>query len=110
MYIFSENTMLQFYEYFQDVPKGHLIIHVELDDIFEARKKLPNICFAGGMPADLLGYADEQTCIDYAKKLIDEIGRDGGYIFSQNKMMSFRNDCKRENLLAVTNFVHNYNG
>jgi len=26
--------------------------------------------------------ADEQTCIDYAKKLIDELGRDGGYIFS----------------------------
>lgn len=110
MYIFSENTMLQFYEYFQDVPKGYLVIHVELDDIFEARKKLPNICFAGGMPADLLGYADEQTCVDYAKKLIDNLGRDGGFIFSQNKMMSFRNDCKRENLLAVSRFVRNYNG
>jgi hypothetical protein len=83
MYIFSENTMLQFYEYFQDVPKGYLVIHVELDDIFEARKKLPNICFAGGMPADLLGYADEQTCVDYAKKLIDNLGRDGGYYTSK---------------------------
>jgi len=108
MYIFSESSMLQFYEYFQEIPKGHVVLHVELDDVFELRKKLPNICIAGGMPADLLGNADKQTCIDYAKKLIDELGRDGGYIFSQNKMMSFRYDCKRENLLAVTEFVRNY--
>ncbi|KPU43845.1 uroporphyrinogen decarboxylase (URO-D) [Oxobacter pfennigii] len=110
MYIFSENTMLQYYEYLQEVPKGHLVIHVELDDVFEFRKKLPNICIAGGMPADLLGNSDPQTCIDYAKKLVDELGRDGGYIFSQNKMMSFRYDCKRENLLAVTDFVRDYRG
>ncbi|KPU45790.1 uroporphyrinogen decarboxylase (URO-D) [Oxobacter pfennigii] len=110
IYIFAESTMLQFYEYFQDIPKGHVVIHTELDDVFELRKKLPNICIAGGMPADLLGNSDPQTCIDYAKKLVDELGRDGGYIFSQNKMMSFRYDCKRENLLAVTDFVRDYRG
>ncbi|KLU60727.1 uroporphyrinogen decarboxylase (URO-D) [Peptococcaceae bacterium CEB3] len=108
MYIFSESTMMRFCEFFQEVPKGHLVIHTELDDIFELRKKLPNVCLAGGMPADLLGKADVKTCVDYAKKLLDELGRDGGFIFSQNKMMSFRYDCKRENLLAVSDFVRNY--
>lgn len=40
------------------------------------------------------------------KKLIDELGN--GFIFSQNKMVSFRNDCTRENLLAVNEFIRNY--
>ncbi len=60
----------------------------------------------GGMTTDLLGNGTKQQCIDYAKKLIDELG--DGFIFSTNKMVSFRNDCKRENLLAVTDFVRNY--
>ncbi|MFZ7119643.1 MAG: uroporphyrinogen decarboxylase family protein [Eubacteriaceae bacterium] len=108
MYIFCESEMLRFYEFFQEIPKGTLAIHLEQDDIFDMRKKLPNICFAGGMTSDLLGNGTKQQCTDYAKKLIDEVGQDGGYIFSQNKMMSFRNDCKRENLLAVNEFVKNY--
>ncbi|MFZ7120142.1 MAG: uroporphyrinogen decarboxylase family protein [Eubacteriaceae bacterium] len=108
MYIFCESEMLRFYEYFQEVPKGCLVIHLEQDNIFEFRKKLPNICVSGGMTTDLLGTGTPQQCVDFAKKLVDELGRDGGYIFSQNKMMSFRNDCKRENLLAVNDFIRNY--
>ncbi len=98
--------MLRFVEFFQDIPKGQLMIHLEQDNIFEMRKKLPNICFAGGMTTDLLGHGTPRQCVDYAKKLIDELG--DGYVFSTNKMVSYRNDCKRENLLAVTEFVRNY--
>lgn len=106
MYIFCESTMMRFKDFFQDVPKGTLIIHLEQDNIFEMRKVLPNICLAGGMTTDLLGHGSKQQCIDYAKKLIDELG--DGFIMSQNKMLSFRNDCKRENLIAVNEFVRNY--
>lgn len=106
MFIFCESTMMRFVDFFKDVPKGVLAIHLEQDNIFEMRKKLPNICFVGGMSTDLLGNGTEQQCVDYAKKLIDELG--DGYVFSANKMISFKNDCKRENLLAVTEFVLNY--
>ena len=81
---------------------------LENDDIFEMKKKLPNITFAGGMPCELLYSGTKQQCIDYAKKLIDEVGYDGSYIFSQNRMVSFKNDCNAENLLAVNNFVREY--
>lgn len=108
MFLGCESDMMRFVEYFQDVPKGVLTIHLELDNIFEMRKKLPNICFAGGMTTDLLGYGTKEQCVDYSKKLLDELGRDGGFIFSQNKIVSYRNDCKRENLLAVNEFVRNY--
>ena len=58
------------------------------------------------MKVELLGNGTPQECVDYAKKLIDELG--DGYIFSENKMLSFKNDCKRENLLAVREFVRDY--
>lgn len=106
IYIFCESTMLRFKDFFQDIPKGHVILHLEQDDIFEIHKELPNICLAGGMTTDLLGNGTPRQCIDYSKKLIDELGN--GFIFSQNKMVSFRNDCTRENLLAVNEFIRNY--
>jgi hypothetical protein len=106
IYCFCESTMLRFVEFFQDVPKGVLLIHLEQDDIFEIRKRLPNIALAGGMPTDLLGHGTKEQCVDYAKKLIDTLG--DGFVLSQDKMISYRNDAKRENLLAVNEFARNY--
>jgi hypothetical protein len=106
MYIFCESAMLRFAEFFEDIPRGTLLIHVEQDDILEFRKRLPNIALAGGMSTRLLGYASPKECVDYAKHLIDELGE--GFVLSQDKMMSYRNDATRENLLAVNDFVKSY--
>jgi hypothetical protein len=104
--VMCEAEMIRFAEFFQDVPKGVLMIQLEQDDVFEFRKKLPNISIVGGMPTNLLGYGTKQQNVDYAKKLIDELGE--GYVFSTDKMMSYRNDAKRENLVAVCDFVREY--
>jgi hypothetical protein len=106
LYIFCESALLRFAEFFQDVPKGTLLVHLEQDDIFEVRKKLPNIALAGGMPTDLLGNGSKEQCVDYAKKLIDTLG--DGFVLSQDKMMTYKNDAKRENLIAVNEFARNY--
>jgi hypothetical protein len=106
VFLYCESTMLRFAEFFQDIPKGTLLIHLEQDDIFEVRKRLPNIALAGGMPTDLLGLGTKKQCVDYAKMLIDTLG--DGFVLSQNKMISFRNDAKRENILAVNEFVRTY--
>ena len=106
IFVFCESTMLRFAEFFQDIPKGIMLIHIEQDNIFEFRKKLPNIAVAGGMPIDLLGYGTKEQCIDHAKELIDTLGE--GFVLSQDKMISYRNDAKRENLLAVNDFARNY--
>lgn len=58
------------------------------------------------MKTELLGKGTPQECVDYAKRLVDEMG--SGYIFSQDKMISFKFDCQRENLLAVNDFLRNY--
>lgn len=108
VYYFVESESQRFWDFFQELPKGHFAIHVELDDIFALKKKLPNICVAGGMKNDLLASGTPEQCVDYAKKLLDELGSDGGFIFSENKMISFKRDCKTENLKAVSEFVREY--
>lgn len=104
--IYLENSIMRFAEYFQDYPKGHIIMILELDDLAELRKKLPNICLAGGMTSDLLGHGTPQQCVERVKYLADTLG--DGFILSQDKMMAFRNDCKRENLEAVCEYVNNF--
>ena len=106
IYCFCEAHMERIADYFEDVPKGVLLIHLEQDDIFKMREKLPNIAFAGGMPTHLLGDGTKEQCVDYAKRLIDEMGP--GFVMSQNKMMSYLSDAKPENLIAVNDFVANY--
>jgi hypothetical protein len=104
---YCEAEILRFAEYFQDIPKGLAILQHEQDDVFELRKKLPNIALMGGMPLSMLGHAKPQECVDYAKKLIDTLG--DGFVLCQDKMGLSKNDIKRENLLAVNEFARNYN-
>ncbi len=106
--IFAEGSILRFAEYFKDYPKGVLTFHLEQDDPFEFRKALPNVCIMGGMTTDLLSGGTPGECVAYAKRLIDELGQVGGFIFSENKMLSYRNDAKPENMLAVCKFVDEY--
>jgi hypothetical protein len=106
IYIFCESSMLRFAEFFQDFKKGHIVMHLEVDDPAEIRRLLPNICIAGGITTNVLGYGTPQECIDQAKKIIDDVG--DGLILSQDKMVSFKNDCSRENLLALNEFIRNY--
>ncbi len=101
-----ENSIGRFAEYFQDYPKGHLLFLCEQDDLRELRQKLPNVCLGGGVPTALLGNGTPEECVDYVKRLIDDMG--DGFILCQDKMISFRNDCKRENLEAVCDYVQNF--
>lgn len=106
--IFTEGSILRFAEYFKDYPKGVLTFHLEQDDPFQFREALPNVAIMGGMTTDMLTNGTPDECVAYAKRLCDELGRDGGFIFSENKMLSYRNDARPENMLAVCKFVSEY--
>ena len=41
--------------------------------------------------------------MEEARKLIGDLGN--GFIVSSDKMLSFQDDCKRENLLAVNEYI-----
>ena len=106
--IFSEGNILRFKDYFQDYPKGMITMIPENDDVFEFRKELPNVSIMGGMPCALLGHGTKEECLARAEKVVAELGTDGGLIFSQDKMGSYRNDANPENLKAVNDFVRSY--
>lgn len=104
--IYLEGKATPIIDFLQEIPKGHVNILFEMDEPFELRKKLQNVCLTGGMSTELLAYSTEKECVDYAKKLIDGMG--DGFILSQSKCLTYRNDAKSENLLAVNNFVREY--
>ena len=106
--LFMEGSFLRFKDYFKDYPQGIITILPEQDDVFELHKELPNVAIMGGMKNSVLGRGTKQECLDLAKRLLDELGGDGGYLFSQDKMGSYRNDANPENLKAVSDFVLSY--
>ncbi|MEG1107149.1 MAG: uroporphyrinogen decarboxylase family protein [Eubacterium sp.] len=110
LFIFAEGNNERLYDFIKEFPKGTVALHLEMDDIFEAKKKIGDkVCLIGGFPQDLLMQGTPDACRDYAKRLIEELGgAEGGYIFSTNKMLSFKSDVNEENLKAVHDFVRNY--
>jgi len=106
VYIFSESTMLRFAEFFEDLPRGLLLLHPEQDDILEVRRRLSNVALVGGMPTSLLYNGTPEQCVDHARRLVGELGP--GFVLSQDKMMSYREDGRRENLLAVQEFAQTH--
>lgn len=106
MLLYCEDQVMRFAEYFQKYKKGTLTMIIELDDMAELRKKLPNVCLCGGMTSELLSNGTPEQCVDRVKYLADTLG--DGWILSQDKMVSFPNDCRRENLLAVSEYVQNF--
>lgn len=65
-----------------------------------------HVCLAGGMPSDLLQNGTPQECIERVKYLADTLG--DGFMLDQDKIISYRNDCKRENLQAVFDYVNGF--
>lgn len=106
--LFTEGSVMRYAEYFKDYPKGVLTFHLEQDDPFAFRAAAPNIAIMGGMTTDLLSAASSAECVRYARRLCEELGSEGGFIFSENKMLSFRNDATSENMSAVCSFVREY--
>lgn len=107
--LFFEGNNSRFWHLFQDIPKGHVCVQIEQEDIFEAKKKIGDqICIAGGFPLDLLAGGTKQQCLDYAKKLVDELAPGGGYMFRTDRGITFKRDAKQENLMAINEFVKNY--
>ena len=105
LFTLSEGTTAHITDFLQDLPRGHFCFYVETDDIAEARKRLPDLCFWGGLPLSLISKGTAQECVDHVKKIITEVGSCGGLLLSTNKFTSHPNDCNSENLLAVSEFV-----
>ena len=90
-----------------DIPKGKAIYGFERTDIFKAKEVLGDrVCIRGNVPASLLCTGTPQEVRDYCKKLIDVVGRGGGFIMDGG--IGIPDEAKPENVKAMADFTREY--
>jgi uroporphyrinogen-III decarboxylase len=85
---FFEGIHTQRLEYYADLPKGKILGFFDSTDIYKAKEIIGNtMCMSGFMPLSLLQIGTPDKVKAYAKKLIDVVGKDGGFIMGPKSAM-----------------------
>jgi hypothetical protein len=93
-------------EHFADVPPGKVIYHVSTTDMVKAKAALGGIAaIAGNVPNVLLLSGTPDDVRAYCKKLIDTVGKRGGFIMDAAVMLD---EARPENLKAMIDFTKEY--
>jgi uroporphyrinogen-III decarboxylase len=104
---YAEGKWKHHWDSFRELPEGSIIYHCDRDDIFETHRALGDrFAISGGIPNYLLSFGKPQEVRDFCKKVIDEVGADGGYIMDAGAIM--QNDTSIENIQAMTDFTRDY--
>jgi uroporphyrinogen-III decarboxylase len=91
----------------KDIPKGKAVYWFEQTDVFKAKEVLGDrICIRGNVPAPLLCIGTPQEVRDYCKKLIDIVGKGGGFIMDGG--IGIPDEAKIENVKAMADFTREY--
>lgn len=106
---FTEGSGALIWDHLMDYRKGMVFLHLDIDDPYLVREKCPNAGIIGGMDTHLLGHGTVEECLARTEQLVKTLGEQGGYIFSENRLVSYPNDTKRENLEAVCKYLNDYN-
>lgn len=107
VFCFVQGENSRFYDYFKEAPAGHFMWYLEKDDLAKAKKVFENhSAIAGGLKTSMLGGATPEKCVDHAKELLDTLNYDGKYMIGPEVFLTFPNDARRENLLAVSNYLN----
>jgi uroporphyrinogen-III decarboxylase len=104
--IFFEGKCDSRMEYLLEFPRGSILARLDTTDIFRAKEILQDhICIEGNVPSSLLQVGTVQDVKDHCRKLIDVVGKGGGYILSPR---SSTDEVNPENLLAMIEFTKEY--
>jgi uroporphyrinogen-III decarboxylase len=104
--IFFEGNFTSRLEYLLEFPKGKILARLDTTDIFKAKEILKDhVCLQGNIPSTTLQVGSVQDVKDQCKKLIDVVGKGGGFIISPR---SSTDEVKPQNLKAMIDFTHQY--
>jgi uroporphyrinogen-III decarboxylase len=94
--------------YFKKLPRSSAILALDsITNIFEAKKVLRgHLCLAGDVPPALMCLGKPEDMEAYCKKLIDEVGGDGGFILGTGCEMPTA--VKLDNWRAMIQTARNY--
>jgi uroporphyrinogen-III decarboxylase len=91
--------------YLNELPANSLICQFDsITDIFKAKEIIGDrICIMGDMPASLLTLGTRDEVVAYCERLVDIVGKDGGFIMSSG--CEVPPDAKFENVKAMVDTV-----
>jgi uroporphyrinogen-III decarboxylase len=90
-----------------DMPKGKAVYWFERTDMFKAKEILGDrICLRGNVSPSLLNLGTPQQVEEYCKKLIDIVGKGGGFIM--DGATGIPDEAKPENVRAMAETTKNY--
>jgi hypothetical protein len=93
-------------EYFLELPKGKVVAHFDLTDMFRAKEVLKDhVCIMGNVPSSILQVGSPQDVDDYCKRLIKVCGKGGGFILTNGSSID---EAKSENIKAMVESVKKY--
>jgi hypothetical protein len=104
--LFLEGDYTSRLEYFLELPKGKILARFDSSDITKVKRILQgHICIMGNVPVSLMQTGTPRDVEDYCRKLIDLLGKDGGFIMAPR---GSPDDVKPENLKAMVDFTKKY--
>jgi len=75
-------------EYLNELPAGKVVGMFDRSDLFRAKEVVgDNMCILGGMPLSLLQTGTIEQVKEHTKKVIEAVGKDGGFIMSSNTVL-----------------------
>jgi uroporphyrinogen-III decarboxylase len=94
-------------DYLLEYPRHSLMIRFAETDIFRAKKMLGDrASFMGNVPITMLQLGSTQDVEEYCKKLIKEVGKDGGFILRAST--DYTQEAKPENVKAMIDAAKKY--
>jgi hypothetical protein len=105
--VFFEGDYTSRLEYLLELPRGKVVCRFDRTDMFKVKEVLGgHHCISGGVLASLLHSGSVQDVKEYCKKLIETVGKDGGYIMSASCSLD---DAKPENVKAMVDSTSEFN-
>ena len=93
-------------EYLLEIPKGKMLGYFDASDIFKVKEILGgHLCIMGNVPCSILQTGSTEDVKNHCKKLIDVVGKDGGYIMAPRSSID---EVKPENLKAMIDVTKEY--
>ena len=103
---FFEGDYTSRLKYLQELPAGKILGHFDTSDILKVKSAVgKTICIMGNVPSSILQTGSQEEVEDYCRKLIDSIGRGGGFILSPRSSID---EAKPENIKAMVDFTKEY--
>lgn len=98
---YAEGNWNAHLETFAELPDRSIVYHVDQDDIFDVHRKIGDkFCLSGGIANFLMSFGKPEDVREQCKKVVQEVGKDGGYIMDAGAIM--QDDTSLENLRVMT--------